>query len=128
MGKFREVLLGFWKKAVLLITIGVFFSLFLQRTGVGSRAVFVTDTLFWIGMSFFVCGLVSLVHNIGAFNGLIYGTKCGFAVFKGKQKSSREMIDGYVDFCNGRRRFTDMPQLMVSALVFFALSVLSRVI
>ena len=128
MGKFRELMLGFWKKAALLIAIGALLSLFLQQSGVSSRTVFLTDTLFWVGMSFFVCGLFSLVHNIGAFNGLIYGTKCGFAVFKGKQKSSREMIDGYVDFCNGRRRFTDMPQLMVSALIFFALSVLSQVV
>lgn len=128
MGKIRKLLDGFWKKAVRLIAIGVLLSFFLLRSGASSRAVFLTDTLFWIGMSFFVCGLVSLVHNIGAFNGLIYGTKSGFAVFKGKQKSSREMIDGYVDFCNGRRRFTDMPQLMVSALVFFALSICSRVL
>lgn len=130
MGQFRKFFAGLWKKALLLLSIGVLFSLLLQWIGSGSRTsfltdTFLTDTLFWIGMSFFISGLISLVHNAGAFNGLIYGAKCAIAVFKGEQKNSRQMMDGYVDFCAGRRRFKDVAQVMVAALVFFLLSVLS---
>lgn len=130
MPHFREFFSGRWKKNLLLLSIGVLFSLLIQWIGASSRAsfladTFLTDTLFWIGMSFFISGLSSWVHNAGAFNGLLYGAKCALAVFRGAQKTSRQMIDGYVDYCNGRRRIKDVAQVMVSALLFFALSVLS---
>ena len=128
MERISNFFFGFWKKALLLLVIGVLFSVLLQclyAGGLSMTAVFVTDSLFYIGMSFFVTGLVSLVHNMGAFNGLIYGAKCATAVFRGKQQTSRQMIDGYADFCSGRRKFTDVARLMVCAVAFFAVSVLS---
>ena len=125
MGRFRTFFLGFWKKALLVSLLGVLVSVFLLSASLGSRSAFLTDALFWVGMSFFVFGLASLSHNMGAFNGLIYGAKCAFEVFRGKQKTSRQMIDGYVDFCSGRRRFKDVPQLMVCALIFISMSVIS---
>jgi len=126
----RKFFSGLWKKALLLLSIGVLFSLLIQWIGSSDRSTFLadtflTDTLFWIGMSFFISGLSSWVHNAGAFNGLIYGAKCAIAVFRGVHKTSRQMIDGYVDFCAGRRRVKDVAKIFVIALVFFALSVLS---
>jgi hypothetical protein len=128
MGRFRTFFLGFWKKALLVSFLGILVSVFLLSASVGSRSTFFTDALFWVGMSFFVFGLASLSHNMGAFNGLIYGAKCAFEVFRGRQKTSRQMIDGYVDFCSDRRRFKDVPQLMVCAFTFFSLSVISWLI
>ncbi len=133
MPHFQNFFLGRWKKNLVLLAIGLLFSLLIQWISASSRPSFLadtfcTDTLFWIGMSFFISGLFSWVHNAGAFNGLIYGAKCALAVFRGKQKTSRQMIDGYVDYCNGRRRIKGVRQDMVSALLFFVLSVLSNYI
>ncbi len=127
MGRLQHFFSGFLKKALILSSAGILFSALLQWIGSGGlslTAVFLTNTLFYVGMSFFVAGLISLVHNIGAFNGLIYGAKCVAAVFRGKQKTSLQMIDGYAEFCAGRRSYDHVAQLMVCAIAFFTLSVL----
>ena len=108
------------RKALVLLAIGAALSYLMHIRW----SIQFADIFFICAMMFFLVALMEIVSNIGFFNGLAFGTKSWFRIFRNRIRPSSETKDEYVDYVKNRRKFTDIPMLLLIALVLFIMSVL----
>ena len=111
---------GIWKKAAIMIALGVGLSLLLN----GRQGISLSDAFFVCSMVFFLTALMQIVRNIGFLNSAIFGSKALYRLFRNKLGPSTTVKDEYVDYVNSRRKFRDIPLLLIIGAVFLLLSIL----
>lgn len=127
MATVLESLKRIWKKALLLFGVGTAIAVFFQFAFSKANALFLPDLFFSVASVFLIAGLWNLIHNLGMFNSLKYGTKSLIALYRNKRMKPPEdkMAGGFIEYVNSREKRTDVPGLMLLALLFFALSMLT---
>ena len=124
----REQIFGIRKKIMILFFVGVALSLFLKSSLGLSSHMFFVDMFFVISMMFLFCALFEIVSNSGFFNGLVFGSKCVYRIFKSQLGTSAEVGDEYIEYINSRHKSGDVSALLFVGIIFFAVSVLFSLI
>jgi len=113
-----------WKKAIVLFSIGLVISLFIRQNLNPANTIFFSDILFVIAMVFIISALWELVSNLGLFNGMVFGARCFYRIFRKRIGPSAEVKEEYINFVNARRKYGDISILLLIGIGFLGMSVL----
>ena len=113
-----------WKKSLIMLSAGVLLSLFINRNSDKTSDVFFSDMFFISSMIFLISGFTQFVSNTGMFNSLVFGTKTLSRLFKSKLGPSEKIKDEYFEFTESRKKYGDIPQLLIIGAALMLISVL----
>lgn len=116
------------KKIIVLLIIGLAFSLFIKSVFNTGAGTFLSDIFFCISMTFFLYGLWEIVLDSGFFNSLIFGTKCLKDLVRSKLSTSEYLKEDYLEFVNSRNKEYDFSILLLMGVIFLAVSILISII
>jgi hypothetical protein len=120
----------YWKKALVLLFIGLTLSVFinlklhnLQNINLREGILF-SDVFFVCAMVFILFSFAELVSNLGFFNSMVFGTKCLYRLIRKRLGPSAQVKDEYLDYINTRGKYGDVSLLLLTGLGLLGISLL----